>query len=203
MAKSIRYVMRKKEVILQQNEGFAEQALRVLAFAYSNGENDDLIFVGLVGMIDPPKPEVEESIREAIELGVKPVMITGDHPTTAISIAKQTGIWNRDDRVLTGIEIDNLTDEELENIVKNTSVFARVTPAHKLRIVTAYQADGQIVAMTGDGVNDTPAIKKANIGIAMGQTGTEVTKEAADLILKKDHFGSIVEGVKEGRNDHW
>ena len=184
MAKSIRYVMRKK-VILQQNEGFAEQALRVLAFAYSNGENDDLIFVGLVGMIDPPKPEVEESIREAIELGVKPVMITGDHPTTAISIAKQTGIWNRDDRVLTGIEIDNLTDEELENIVKNTSVFARVTPAHKLRIVTAYQADGQIVAMTGDGVNDTPAIKKANIGIAMGQTGTEVTKEAADLILKK------------------
>ena len=186
-------------MILQQNEGFAEQALRVLAFAYSNGENDDLIFVGLVGMIDPPKPEVEESIREAIELGVKPVMITGDHPTTAISIAKQTGIWNRDDRVLTGIEIDNLTDEELENIVKNTSVFARVTPAHKLRIVTAYQADGQIVAMTGDGVNDTPAIKKANIGIAMGQTGTEVTKEAADLILKKDHFGSIVEGVKEGR----
>lgn len=101
-------------MILQQNEGFAEQALRVLAFAYSNGENDDLIFVGLVGMIDPPKPEVEESIREAIEIGVKPVMITGDHPTTAISIAKQTGIWNRDDRVLTGIEIDNLTDEELK-----------------------------------------------------------------------------------------
>ncbi|MGA4462234.1 HAD-IC family P-type ATPase [Bacillus bombysepticus] len=190
---------KEKEVILQQNEGFAEQALRVLGFAYSNVENDDLIFVGLVGMIDPPKPEVEESIREAIELGVKPVMITGDHPTTAISIAKQTGIWNRDDRVLTGVEIDNVTDEQLKEIVKNTSVFARVTPAHKLRIVAAYQADGQIVAMTGDGVNDTPAIKKANIGIAMGQTGTEVTKEAADLILKKDHFGSIVEGVKEGR----
>ncbi|MBE5105767.1 cation-translocating P-type ATPase [Bacillus thuringiensis] len=190
---------KEKEVILQQNEEFAKQALRVLGFAYSDGETNDLIFVGLVGMIDPPKPEVEESIREAIELGVKPVMITGDHPTTAISIAKQTGIWNRDDRVLTGIEIDNLTDEELKEIVKNTSVFARVTPAHKLRIVTAYQADGQIVAMTGDGVNDTPAIKKANIGIAMGQTGTEVTKEAADLILKKDHFGSIVEGVKEGR----
>jgi len=188
-----------KEVILQQNESFAEQALRVLGFAYRDGEQDDLIFVGLVGMIDPPKPEVEDSIREAIELGVKPVMITGDHPTTAISIAKQTGIWNRDDCVLTGIEIDNLTDEELRTIVKNTSVFARVTPAHKLRIVTAYQADGQIVAMTGDGVNDTPAIKKANVGIAMGQTGTEVTKEAADLILKKDHFGSIVEGVKEGR----
>ncbi|MED3103033.1 cation-translocating P-type ATPase, partial [Bacillus thuringiensis] len=130
---------------------------------------------------------------------VKPVMITGDHPTTAISIAKQTGIWNRDDRVLTGVEIDNVTDEQLKEIVKNTSVFARVTPAHKLRIVAAYQADCQIVAMTGDGVNDTPAIKKANIGIAMGQTGTEVTKEAADLILKKDHFGSIVEGVKEGR----
>ncbi|MGE7882158.1 HAD-IC family P-type ATPase [Bacillus sp. NPDC094077] len=190
---------KEKEVILQQNEEFAEQALRVLGFAYSDGENDDLIFVGLVGMIDPPKPEVEESIREAIELGVKPVMITGDHPTTAISIAKQTGIWNRDDRVLTGIEIDSLTDEELKEVVKNTSVFARVTPAHKLRIVIAYQDDGQIVAMTGDGVNDTPAIKKANIGIAMGQTGTEVTKEAADLILKKDHFGSIVEGVKEGR----
>ncbi|MGE7633465.1 HAD-IC family P-type ATPase [Bacillus paramycoides] len=190
---------KQKEVILQQNEEFAKQALRVLGFAYSNGESDDLTFVGLVGMIDPPKPEVEESIREAIELGVKPVMITGDHPTTAISIAKQTGIWNREDRVLTGLEIDNMTDEELKEVVKSTSVFARVTPAHKLRIVTAFQSDGQIVAMTGDGVNDTPAIKKANIGIAMGQTGTEVTKEAADLILKKDHFGSIVEGVKEGR----
>ncbi|WP_420886964.1 HAD-IC family P-type ATPase [Bacillus paramycoides] len=197
---------KEKQVILQQNEELAKNALRVLGFAYSQNHleqnevaDDGLIFVGLVGMIDPPKPEVEESIREAIELGVKPVMITGDHPITAISIAKQTGIWNSQDKVLTGMEIDHLTDEELSEAVKNTSVFARVTPAHKLRIVTAFQADGQIVAMTGDGVNDSPAIKKANIGIAMGQTGTEVTKEAADLILKKDHFGSIVEGVKEGR----
>ncbi|MGE7767818.1 HAD-IC family P-type ATPase [Peribacillus sp. NPDC096540] len=197
---------KEKQVILLQNEEFAKSALRVLGFAYSQNHSeqnkvydDDLIFVGLVGMIDPPKPEVKESIREAIELGVKPVMITGDHPITAISIAKQIGIWNSQDKVLTGPEIDQLTDEDLNEVVKDTTVFARVTPAHKLRIVTAFQSGGQIVAMTGDGVNDTPAIKKANVGIAMGQTGTEVTKEAADMILKKDHFGSIVKGVKEGR----
>ncbi|GIN95002.1 hypothetical protein J6TS1_08720 [Siminovitchia terrae] len=197
---------KEKQVILRQNEGFANNALRVLAFAYSRNQmcqnemnNDDLIFVGLAGIIDPPKPEVEKSIREAIELGVKPVMITGDHPITAIAIAKQVGIWNSQDKVLTGSEIDHLTDEGLNEVVKDTSIFARVTPAHKLRIVTAFQNRGHIVAMTGDGVNDTPAIKKSNVGIAMGQTGTEVTKEAADFILKKDHFGSIVEGVKEGR----
>ncbi|MGE8203193.1 HAD-IC family P-type ATPase [Heyndrickxia sp. NPDC080065] len=197
---------KEKQVILQQNEEFAKNALRVLGFAYNrkNLEQDDvnedsLIFVGLVGMIDPPKPEVQKSIYEAKILGVKPVMITGDHPITAISIAKLTGIWNRQDKILTGPEIDQLTDEELKEVVKDTSVFARVTPAHKLRIVTAFQNSGQIVAMTGDGVNDTPAIKKANVGIAMGQTGTEVTKEAADMILIEDHIGSIVEGVKEGR----
>ncbi|NMF01477.1 cation-translocating P-type ATPase [Aneurinibacillus aneurinilyticus] len=197
---------KEKQIILQQNEEFAKSALRVLGFAYSQNHSeqnevneDDLIFVGLVGMIDPPKPDVEKSIREANELGVKPVMITGDHPITAISIAKQIGIWNGQGKVLTGGEIDHLTDEELKEVVKDTSVFARVTPAHKLRIVTAFQDCGQIVAMTGDGVNDTPAIKKSNVGIAMGQTGTEVTKEAADMILKEDHIGSIVEGVKEGR----
>ena len=123
-------------------------------------------------------------------------MITGDHPTTAISIAKQTGIWNRDDRVLTGIEIDNLTDEELENIVKNTSVFARVTPAHKLRIVTAYQADGQIVAMTGDGVNDTPAIKSEH-RYCNGANGNRSNERGCRSYIEKDHFGSIVEGVKK------
>ena len=183
-------------------------ALRVLGFAYrpinwdESGDEvseNGLIYVGLVGMMDPPKPDVEKSIREAYKLGVKPVMITGDHPITAIAIAKQIGIWEVQGKVLTGRDLDRLTDEELEKVVKDVSIFARVTPEHKLRIVTALQNCGQIVAMTGDGVNDTPAIKKANVGIAMGQTGTEVTKEAADMVLKKDHIGTIVDGVKEGR----
>ena len=197
-----------KQAVLQQNEEFAGMALRVLGFAYRAinwdksddevGENS-LIYVGLVGMMDPPKPDVEKSIREAYELGVKPVMITGDHPITAIAIAKQIGIWEVQGKALTGRDLDRLTDEELEKAVKDVSIFARVTPEHKLRIVTALQNCGQIVAMTGDGVNDTPAIKKANVGIAMGQTGTEVTKEAADMVLKKDHIGTIVDGVKEGR----
>nr|WP_309270664.1 cation-translocating P-type ATPase [Paenibacillus sp.] len=197
-----------KQMILHQNEKLACDALRVLGFAYRRVKcnknieeciGNDLIYVGMVGMIDPPKPNVEQSIREARALGVKPVMITGDHPVTAIAIAKQLSIWDGNSQVLTGSEIELLSDKELADRVMHTSIFARVTPAHKLRIVTAYQNCGQIVAMTGDGVNDTPAIKKANVGIAMGQMGTEVTKEAADMILKEDHFGTIVDGVKEGR----
>lgn len=199
----------KKQSILKQNEGFAREALRVLAFAYSPVEwidnkaaeiNKELIYVGLVGMMDPPKQDVEKSIREAYALGVQPVMITGDHPITAIAIAKELGIGNGNTKVLSGQELDRLSDEELSRIVEDVRIFARVTPEHKLRIVKAYQALGHIVAMTGDGVNDTPAIKQANVGIAMGRTGTEVTKEAADMVLKEDHFGSIIEGVKEGRN---
>lgn len=195
--------------ILQQNEKFSADALRVLAFAYrpideSAGDEfiDDereLIYVGLAGMIDPPKPEVEQDIQEAFALGLRPVMITGDHPITAIAIAKQLGICTDAQSVVSGHELDRLSDEELSEIVDQVSVFARVTPEHKLRIVTALQKRGAIVAMTGDGVNDTPAIKQANVGIAMGRTGTEVTKETADMVLTEDHFGSIVEGVKEGR----
>ncbi|WP_407311718.1 HAD-IC family P-type ATPase [Desulfosporosinus sp. SB140] len=200
-----------KEVISHQNETFARDALRVLAFAYCptewlDGEpnnsqtiNDQLIYVGLIGMMDPPKPEVEKSIREAYALGVKPVMITGDHPITAVAIAKELGLGDLNAKVMTGQDLDRLSDEELVRLVEEISIFARVTPEHKLRIVTAYQKCGHIVAMTGDGVNDTPAIKQSNVGIAMGRTGTDVTKGTADMILKEDHFGSIIEGVKEGR----
>ncbi|EGW40071.1 cation-transporting P-type ATPase [Desulfosporosinus sp. OT] len=199
----------KKQSILKQNEVSALEALRVLAFAYSPIEwidneakeiGKELIFVGLTGMMDPPKRNVEKSIREAYALGVQPVIITGDHPITAIAIANELGIGNGNKKVLTGQDLDRLSDEELSSIAENVRIFARVTPEHKLRIVKAYQALGHIVAMTGDGVNDTPAIKQANIGIAMGRTGTEVTKAAADIVLKEDQFGSIIEGVKEGRN---
>ncbi|UUZ95527.1 cation-translocating P-type ATPase [Paenibacillus sp. P25] len=197
-----------KELILQQNGKYSEEALRVLAFAYkpvdetageSGMDETDLIYVGMAGMIDPPKPDVESSIREAFALGVKPVMITGDHPITAIAIARQLGIYDGTQKVLSGHELERMTDDELNRVVEEVSVFARVTPEHKLRIVTALQHRGHIVAMTGDGVNDTPAIKQANVGIAMGRTGTEVTKETADMVLKEDHFGTIVDGVKEGR----
>jgi Ca2+-transporting ATPase len=158
-----------------------------------------MIYIGMVGMIDPPKPEIQQCIEEAVLLDVKPVMITGDHPITAIAIAKQLGIYDGSQAVVTGHELERLTDEEFIQKVNQVSIFARVTPEQKLRIVTTFQKCGHIVAMTGDGVNDTPAIKQADIGIAMGQTGIEVTKRTAVMILKEDHFGSIVEGVKEGR----
>jgi P-type Ca2+ transporter type 2C len=197
-----------KELILQKNERYAQDALRVLAFAYRpiawNGDASEvdqggLVYVGMVGMMDPPKPDVEEDIRAAYQLGTKPVMITGDHPITAIAIARQLGIGGDKLSVLTGPEIERLSDDELVQNVQNVSIFARVTPVDKQRIVVAFQRLGHYVAMTGDGVNDSPAIKKANVGIAMGKTGTEVTKETSDMILKEDHFGSIVDGVKEGR----
>ncbi|KIL41264.1 HAD family hydrolase [Gordoniibacillus kamchatkensis] len=195
--------------IIGQNEKLAAEALRVLGFAClplganadrSPGSGDSqMIYIGMAGMIDPPKPDVEKSIREAYELGVKPIMITGDHPITAIAIAKQIGIYDDSRQVLSGHEMDRMTDEELDPVVEQVSIFARVTPEHKLRIVKALQRRGHIVAMTGDGVNDTPAIKQANVGVAMGRTGTDVTKETADMVLQEDHFGAIVEGVKEGR----
>lgn len=197
-----------KREIAAQNEKLSGDALRVLAFAYrpvEPGENQDgidekeMIYVGMVGMMDPPKSDVERSVREASGLGVKPVMITGDHPITAVAVAKQLGIYDGEQKVLSGHELERLTDDELYHIVDGVSIFARVTPEHKLRIVKALQQRGHIVAMTGDGINDTPAIKQADVGIAMGRTGTEVTKETADMVLKEDHFGSIVDGVKEGR----
>ncbi|NOV04339.1 cation-translocating P-type ATPase [Paenibacillus planticolens] len=197
-----------KQLILQQNEKLSSEALRVLAFAYrklddhtheEGMDEKELIYVGMVGMMDPPKPDIERNLREALELGVKPVMITGDHPITAIAIAKQIGIYNGTQKVLSGHELERISDEELDRIVDEVTIFARVTPEHKLRIVTALQKRGHIVTMTGDGVNDTPAIKQANVGIAMGRSGTEVTKETADMVLTEDQFGAIVEGVKEGR----
>ncbi|MFC3884026.1 HAD-IC family P-type ATPase [Bacillus songklensis] len=197
-----------REKITAQNEAYANDSLRILAFAYRRIDHNEpcfenidqeLVYVGMAGMIDPPKADVELSIREAKRLGIKPFMITGDHPITAMAIAKQIGICNGSSKVITGHDLDKLSDEELENIMDDVCIFARVTPDHKLRIVTTLQKQGHVVTMTGDGVNDSPAIKKADVGVAMGQTGTQVTKETADIVLKEDHFGSIVEGVKEGR----
>lgn len=197
-----------REKITSQNEAFANESLRVIAFAYRRVDHNEpcfenidqeLVYVGMVGMIDPPKADVEHSIQEAKRLGIKPFMITGDHPITAMAIAKKIGICNGGSKVITGHDLDKLSDQELENKIDDVCIFARVTPDHKLRIVSILQKQGHIVTMTGDGVNDSPAIKKADVGIAMGQTGTQVTKETADIVLKEDHFGSIVEGVKEGR----
>lgn len=197
-----------KELILHQNEHYGAQALRVLGFAYRPVEWDasckevdehGLVYVGMAGMIDPPKSEVRSSIEESYSLGVRPVMITGDHPTTAIAIAKQLGIGGEELKVLTGRDLEKMSDPELIVQVPEVSIFARVTPEHKLRIVHAFQKLGMVVAMTGDGVNDSPAIKRADVGIAMGRQGTEVTKETSDIILTEDQFESIVESVKEGR----
>ncbi|WP_176585926.1 cation-translocating P-type ATPase [Priestia megaterium] len=198
-----------RENILKQNEEYAQESLRVLGFAYrpiNEGEecldqhhNSNLIYVGMAGMMDPPKEDISSSIEEAKHLGIKPIMITGDHPVTASAIAHSIGLRDHKGRVMTGVDLDRLSDEELKQEIEHVSIFARVTPEHKLRIVSILQKSGHIVAMTGDGVNDSPAIKKADVGIAMGQTGTQVTKETADIVLKEDHFGSIVEGVKEGR----
>ncbi|WP_245920809.1 cation-translocating P-type ATPase [Melghirimyces profundicolus] len=194
-----------KKRIQQRNESLASQAMRVLSFAYAkrdetiSKEDRDLIFLGMVGMIDPPKPGVAESIQHAKNMGVRPVMITGDHPLTANAIAHQIGLGNGETHAVTGKDLDQMSDEELEREISRVHIFARVTPQHKLRIVEAYRKQGHVVAMTGDGVNDVPAIQQADVGIAMGKTGTEVTKESADMVLVNDGFASIVEGVKEGR----
>lgn len=191
-------------------EKLGEQALRTIAIAYkpivteridhSFEAERELIFIGLQGMIDPPRPEVKDSIRECREAGIKTVMITGDHIVTAKAIAKELGILPENGRVLDGKALSNLSQSELEQIVDDVYVYARVSPEHKLKIVKALQARGHIVAMTGDGVNDAPAIKAANIGIAMGITGTDVAKEASSLILSDDNFATIKEAIKEGRN---
>lgn len=192
-----------------ENIRMAEKAYRVLGFAFrSMAENESpesaadegLVFVGLMGMIDPPKDNVAESIKEAKYLGVKTVMITGDHPITARAIASQLGIYHKGDRVITGREMESLSAEQLAELVPAVSVFARVSPEHKLRIVEAYQKNGEVVAMTGDGVNDAPAVNKADVGIAMGAQGTDITKNTAGIILLEDHFQAIVEGIKEGRS---
>ncbi|RLE46848.1 ATPase [Candidatus Woesearchaeota archaeon] len=191
-----------KEKILEENETFAKQALRILGFAYkefkgiyAKGEIEkDMIFVGLQAMIDPPRKEVKDAIDKCKTAGIKVIMITGDYATTATAIAKELGITGK---TITGIELDKI--ENLNEIVEKIGIYARVNPAHKLKIIKALQAKGHIVAMTGDGVNDAPALKKADLGIAMGITGTDVAKEASDMVLADDNFTTIVNAVEEGR----
>lgn len=199
-----------KDIILRQNNMFAEQSLRVLGLAYRdlpklkkyeifNVENH-LIFVGLVGMMDPPRDNVDQAIRQCTEAGIKVVMITGDHPTTAKAISRQIGLLQEGDIVLTGAELEKMSDAELEAQIDNIRIIARAMPIQKTRIVTAFQKKGHILAMTGDGVNDAPALKKADVGIAMGIIGTDVSKEVAKTILADDNFNTIVNAISEGRN---
>jgi len=199
-----------KENIFKNNEAMAKDALRVLAMAYKELDHEptdeemkniecDLIYIGMVGMIDPPREEVKLAVDKCKTAGIKTVMITGDHKITAIAIAKELGILEEDSEAITGAELEEMSQEDLEKNVRNYSVYARVSPEHKVRIVKAWQANGEIVAMTGDGVNDAPALKTSDIGCAMGIVGTDVSKEAADVILTDDNFATIVSSVEEGR----
>ncbi len=198
-----------KEKILKQNQSFSENGLRVLAFAYKESDEEEVlsieneygyVFTGLVSMIDPPREESIGAVADAISAGIKPVMITGDHKVTATAIAKQIGIYREGDMSVTGQELDKMTDVQLNEVLEKISVYARVSPENKIRIVDAWQKKGNIVAMTGDGVNDAPALKKADIGVAMGITGTEVSKDAAAMILADDNFATIMKAVLNGRN---
>jgi Ca2+-transporting ATPase len=195
-----------RERIMQSNNELAQNGMRVLGVAIRSVETpavdasieNDLIFVGLYGMIDPPRAEVKDAVQTCLSAGIRPIMITGDHPLTARQIATELGITDNG-RVLTGQEVEKMSETDLQNAVADVSVFARVSPEHKLKIVGALQARGEIASMTGDGVNDAPALKKANIGVAMGITGTDVSKEAADMVLLDDNFATIVAAVEEGR----
>lgn len=191
------------------NRELSSQGLRVLAFAYRElNENKELTlddeydytFLGLISMIDPPREESKAAVSDCIKASIKPIMITGDHKITASAIAKEIGILQEGDLAVEGLELDKMSDDELNSKLKHISVYARVSPEHKIRIVRAWQNKGKIVAMTGDGVNDAPALKQADIGIAMGITGTEVSKDAASMILTDDNFATIVKSVTNGRN---
>lgn len=198
-----------KAAIEHQNQSFSENGLRVLAFAYRTCEKDEVLtrdseygytFLGLAAMIDPPREESMQAVADAIGAGIQPIMITGDHKVTATAIAKQIGIYRSGDRTVTGQELDRMSDEELDQVLEHITVYARVSPENKIRIVNAWQKKGHIVSMTGDGVNDAPALKKADIGVAMGITGTEVSKDAAAMILADDNFATIIKAVLNGRN---
>lgn len=198
-----------REEIAKRNMEFSQNGLRVLAFAYKEVGDDDVlclqsetgyIFLGLIAMVDPPREESKAAVTDAKRAGIRPVMITGDHKITATAIAKQIGIFEDGDLALTGQELDAMSDEELDKKIDKISVYARVSPENKIRIVDAWQNKGNIVAMTGDGVNDAPALKKADIGVAMGITGTEVSKDAASMILADDNFATIIKAVANGRN---
>ena len=194
---------------LNVNEEMAQDALRVLGVAYrelpegtecvEEAIEKDLIFIGLAGMMDPPREEAIEAIRVCKEIHIRPVMITGDHKLTAVAVAKEIGIYKDGDRVLTGVELEKMDEEEFEKIVDKVTVYARVSPMDKLKIVKAWKKKGEVVAMTGDGVNDAPALKHADIGIAMGITGTDVAKEASDMVLADDNFATIVKAIERGR----
>ena len=198
-----------RKEIISVNKQLSEQGLRILAFAYkelqdkeeiTKEDENDYVFTGLISMIDPPRVESKDAVHKCVMAGIETVMITGDHKVTAAGIAREIGIMGKDDIAVEGLEIDKLNDEQLKEKVKNISVYARVSPEHKIRIVRAWQSSGEIVAMTGDGVNDAPALKQADIGVAMGITGTEVSKDAASVILTDDNFSTIVKAVENGRN---
>lgn len=198
-----------KDEIMGVNEELSREGLRVLAFAYKELDNpreltlddeNDFVFIGLVSMIDPPRPEAVKAVEDAKNGGIKTVMITGDHKVTATAIAKQLGIFKDGDISISGVDLDDMNDDALDECLEKVSVYARVSPEHKIRIVNAWQRKGKIVSMTGDGVNDAPALKKADIGVAMGITGTEVSKDAASMILTDDNFATIVKAVVNGRS---
>lgn len=201
----------RRDLVLAKSKEMAQRALRVLALAYKGidtlesnnnsrtGYEGDLVFIGLLGLMDPPRPECKEAVSLCRRAGIKPVMITGDYSVTAIAIARDLGLLTDEGGVISGIQLDNMDDEELRAEVEHTSVYARVSPEHKVRIVKAWQSKGQVVAMTGDGANDAPALKTADIGAAMGIVGTDVAKEAADIILTDDNFATVVAAVEEGR----
>jgi len=192
-----------------ENAAMASKALRVIAVAYrflgsgaghaGNADERDLVFLGLIAMIDPPRPEAREAVTQCKLAGIRPIMITGDHAATASAIAGDLGILRGADSVISGKELDKMDDRKLERTVNSYSVFARVSPEHKSRVVRALQTNGEIVAMTGDGVNDAPALKVADIGCSMGQSGTDVARDASDMILTDDNFATIVSAVREGR----
>lgn len=199
-----------KKEIANKNKTMSQKALRVLAAAYrvydavpsdltSESRENSMVFIGLVGMIDPVRPEVIDAVKNCKSAGIKPIMITGDHKDTAIAIGKQLGIINNDSEALTGTELDKISDNDLVKIIQNINIYARVQPNHKVRIVEGFKSLGKVVAMTGDGVNDAPSIKRADIGIGMGLTGTDVTKNVADMVLADDNFATIIAAVKEGR----
>ena len=198
-----------KEKIQSQNQEFSMEGLRVLAFTFREipeehlltaEDEDHLVFLGMIAMMDPPREESKAAVEECIKAGIRPVMITGDHKITAAAIAKRIGILKDLSEACEGVEIENMSDEELRGFVPKISVYARVSPEHKIRIVRAWQERGNIVSMTGDGVNDAPALKQADIGVAMGVTGTEVAKDAAAMVLTDDNFATIVKAVENGRN---
>jgi Ca2+-transporting ATPase len=195
-----------RKKISSKIEEMAKEGLRVLALAYKKMKKfeeskaeKDLIFLGLVGIIDPPRKEVKEAIEKCKQAGIKPVMVTGDHKLTATAIAKEIGLMEEGEEVLTGEEIGSMGEEELEERIEKISVYARVAPEQKLRIVKAFKKKGHVVAVTGDGINDAPALKRADIGVAMGIKGTDVAKEASDMVLLDDNFATIVNAVEEGR----